>query len=73
MQALDNDISETNVKLNEVYNQGSNLQNEIDSLTQQVQYMESNLQQTRQEEWIIRNSEEESKAGSSQDGSVFKF
>jgi len=60
MQALDNDIGQTNMILNEVYNQGSILQNEVDTLTQQVQYMESNLQQTREEEWKIRNMEEAS-------------
>ena len=59
MQALDNDIGETNMKLNEIYNQGSALQNEVDTLTQQVEYMENNLQQTREEEWNIRNMEEE--------------
>jgi len=60
MQALDNDIGETNMKLNEIYNQGSALQNEVDTLSQQVEYMENNLQQTREEEWSIRNMEEAS-------------
>jgi hypothetical protein len=58
MQALENDISQTNTILNEVYNQGSILQTEVDTLTQQVEYMESNLQQTREDEWNIRNMEE---------------
>ena len=57
MQALDNDIGQTNMKLNEVYSQGEILQNEIDTLTRQMQYMENNLQQSRDEEWNIRNTE----------------
>jgi len=57
MQALDNDIGQTKMKLNEVYSQGSILQSEIDTLTQQMQYMENNLQQSRDEEWDIRNTE----------------
>eukprot|EP00536_Pseudo-nitzschia_multiseries_P007288 jgi/Psemu1/256121/estExt_Genewise1Plus.C_1680025 len=60
MQALDNDIDETNIKLNEVYSQGRFLQNEVDTLTEQLQYMESSLQQAREEESYIRNTEEES-------------
>ena len=72
MDALDNDIGETNMMLNEVYNQGSILQNEVDNLTQQVQYMESNLQQTREEEWTIRNMEEKS-ASSVTSGNNFEF
>lgn len=60
MQALENDIGETNMKLNEIYGQGSALQNEVDTLTQQVEYMENNLKQTREEEWSIRNLEEAS-------------
>lgn len=63
MQALDNDIGETNMKLNEVYSQGSMLQNEVDNLAQQVEYMEANLQQTRAEEWNIRNMEEATSTG----------
>lgn len=63
MQALDNDIGETNMKLNEVYSQGSMLQNEVDNLAQQVEYMEANLQQTRAEEWNIRNTEEATSTG----------
>lgn len=59
IEALDSDISKTNMILNKVYSQGSILQNEVDTLLQQVQYMESNLQQTREEEWNIRNMEEE--------------
>ena len=62
MEALDNDIGQTNLILNDVYNQGSILQNEVDTLNQQVQYMETNLQQTREEEWNIRNMEEETSA-----------
>jgi len=73
MQALDNDIGQTNVILNEVYNQGSFLQNEVDTLTQQVQYMESNLQQTREEEWSIRNMEEEASASRTGSSNRFKF
>jgi hypothetical protein len=73
MQALDNDIGQTNVILNEVYNQGSILQNEVDTLTQQVQYMESNLQQTREEEWSIRNMEEEASASRTGSSNRFEF
>jgi ParB-like chromosome segregation protein Spo0J len=73
MQALDNDIGQTNIILNEVYNQGSILQNEVDTLTQQVQYMESNLQQTREEEWSIRNMEEEASASRTGSSNRFEF
>lgn len=73
MQALDNDIGETNMMLNEVYNQGSMLQNEVETLTQQVQYMESNLQQTREEEWSIRTMEEESTTSRTGSTTMFEF
>ena len=73
MQALDNDIGETNMMLNEVYNQGSMLQNEVDTLTQQVQYMESNLQQTREEEWSIRTMEEEATTSLTGSTKMFEF
>ena len=72
MDALDNDIGETNMILNEVYSQGNILQNEVDDLTQQVQYMETNLQQTREEEWNIRNMEEIS-SGPVASGNTFEF
>lgn len=72
MQALDNDIGETNMKLNEVYSQGSMLQNEVDNLAQQVEYMEANLQQTRAEEWNIRNTEEATSTGTGSNNS-FQF
>lgn len=58
IDVLENDIGETNMILNEVWSQGTILQNEVDDLTQQVQCMETNLQQTREEEWHIRNMEE---------------
>jgi len=73
MQALDNDIGETNMKLNEIYNQGSVLQNEVDTLTQQVGYMENNLQQTREEEWNIRNMEEEAVVSRNGNSNGFEF
>ena len=72
MQALDNDIGETNMKLNEIYSQGSMLQNEVDTLTQQVEYMEGNLQQARDEEWNVRNMEEAT-ASSTGSNSRFEF
>lgn len=73
LQALDNDIGQTNMRLNEVYNQGSILQNEAEALAQQVQMMESNLQQTRETEWNIRMSEDESNASRAATSNRFEF
>jgi hypothetical protein len=73
MQALDNDIGETNMILNEIYNQGSILQNEVDTLAQQVEYVESNLQQTREEEWNIRNMEEQATVSRTGSSNGFEF
>lgn len=73
MQALDNDIGETNMILNEIYNQGSILQNEVDTLAQQVEYVESNLQQTREEEWNIRNMEEQATVSRTGSSNRFEF
>jgi hypothetical protein len=73
LQALDNDIGQTNMRLNEVYNQGSILQNEAEALAQQVQMMESNLQQTREAEWNIRMSEDESNASRAASSNRFEF
>ena len=73
MQALDNDIGETNMKLNDVYSQGSTLQNEVETLAQQVEYMEANLQQTRAEEWNIRKMEEEATGSRTGSNNSFQF
>jgi len=59
IKALDNDIDQTNMRLDEAYNQQSILQNEGEALAQQVQMMEVNLQQARQAELNIRMMEGE--------------
>lgn len=50
LKALDNDIVQTNKRLNEAYSQRNVLKNEIESVLQQIQITQMNLQQIREEE-----------------------
>jgi len=59
IKALDNDIDQTNMRLDEAYNQQNILQNEGEALAQQVQIMEVNVQQARQAELNIKMMEGE--------------
>ena len=57
MQALDTDIGETNMRLNEAYSERRILENDVKDLVQQMQYLESSLQETREMEWNTREME----------------
>jgi len=73
IRALDNDIGQTNMRLNDANSRRSMLQNEAESLAQQVQMSEINLQQTRDEEWNIRMMEGGTKNSRTASTNRFEF